>query len=74
MKTRIELRQLEKAATVRGQLAEMRVSAMNYRQAIAPDAHRSLEKRVEDGVHALTLAIAYRDMARDMGKWARGES
>ena len=73
MKTRFELRQLEKAATMRADLAHMREQSMAYRIALAPDHGGSLTTRGEAGVFSLKLAISYRDMARDMGKWAKGE-
>ena len=73
MKTHFELRQMEKAAVQRADLAHMREQAMNYRMALAPDAGGSLTTRGEAGVFSLKLAISYRDMARDLGKWAKGE-
>ena len=71
MKTCTELREQARVESRAVCLHEMRRAAMDWRLAIAPDTYRDLEQRGKDGVHALTLAMSYRDMGRDLGKWAK---
>ena len=71
MRTLLELRAARNAAGKRENLASMRECALEFRMAIAPDTYRSLTQRGEDGVESLKLAMGYRNMARDLGKWRR---
>ena len=55
----------------RERLCSMRAAAMNFREAIAPDSYpQTLVDRGERGVFCLESEISYRDMARDLGRWA----
>ena len=70
MKSVAQIRQMGQAAVRRHQLAEMRRAAMDYRISIAPETCRNLVERGQNGLFALELAISYRDLARDLGRWA----
>jgi hypothetical protein len=72
VKTTHDLRLESRRASNRACLANMRGAALEYRMAICADTYRNLNQRGHDGVFSLELAMSYRDMARDFGKWRPG--
>ena len=56
-------------------LKTMRSAAMEFRYHLAPDHYnREFSGRTSCALYELKRAMAYRDMARNMGKWERTES